>query len=176
MTDGLTKAEAENIEIDLIQKYNSADRLYGYNIELGGNSFGKHSAEVIEKIKFANGKPIMCIETEECYHSTVEAMEITGIGSIKKHLLGELDHAGKLADGTKLHWRYCDENECIKYTKNSVAIPPYYVIVNNVPKKAVDVTMEDLCVLVKDFIDKTDRFSPYARMYLGKQSSPTTYC
>lgn len=157
VADRLTKAEAENMEIDLIRQYDSSNRLYGYNIELGGNSFGKHSVEVIEKIRLSNSKPIMCIETNEYYHSTVEAMKITGIGSIKKHLLGELDHAGKLVDGTKLHWRYCSEDECVEYSKSSIAIPPYYVIVNGNPKRAIDINIEDLYVLIKDFFNKNGK-------------------
>lgn len=157
ITDGLTKSEAENMEIELIREYNSANRLYGYNLDLGGNSIGKHSKEVKEKIKLANSKSIMCIETGECYHSTVEAMKITGIGGIKKHLLGELEHAGKLVDGTKLHWKYCDESECQEYTTSSIAIPPYYVVVNKIPKKATSVTIDDLYVLMNDFIDKNNR-------------------
>jgi hypothetical protein len=157
VADGLTKTEAEYMEIDLIQKYNSADRLYGYNIELGGNSFGKHSVEVIEKIKLANGKPVMCIETEEYYHSIVEAMEITKISSIKKHLLGEFDYAGKLMDGTKLHWVYCDEDICKEYTKTSVAIPSYCVTINGVHKKATEVTIDDLYVLIDNFANENNR-------------------
>lgn len=154
---GLTKEEAENMEIDLIRQYNSANRLYGYNLDLGGNSIGKHSEEVIEKIRFANSKPIMCVETEECYHSTVEAMKITKISTIKKHLLGEFDYAGKLADGTKLHWVYCDEDEHKEYAKSSIAVPSHCVIINGVYKKATDITVEELCVLIEDFINENDR-------------------
>lgn len=157
VSDGLTKEEAENMEINLIRKYNSANRLYGYNLELGGNSAGKHSEEVIEKIRLANSKPVMCIETEEYYHSTVEAMKITKIGTIKKHLLGEFDYAGKLADGTKLHWVYCDEDADREYTKFSIAIPPYCVKINGAYKKATNVTFEELCVLIEDFVNENDR-------------------
>ena len=48
--DGLTKEEAENIERSLIASYNSANKDYGYNIDLGGNSVGKHSDETRRKI------------------------------------------------------------------------------------------------------------------------------
>lgn len=47
---GLTKAEAEAKEIELIKYYNSTDRQYGYNIALGGSSVGKHSEETKRKI------------------------------------------------------------------------------------------------------------------------------
>lgn len=157
LVDNLTKIEAENMEIDLICQYNSANRLYGYNIELGGNSLGKHNAEVIEKIRLSNSKPIMCIETEEYYASATKAIEITGLVSIKKHLQGELDHAGKLVDGTKLHWIYCDKDKCKQYTTSSVAISPYDVVVGGIPKRAVDITIEDLYILMGDFVDKNNR-------------------
>jgi group I intron endonuclease len=42
---GLSKGEAEDKEIELIASYKSADRKYGYNISLGGNSYGKHTEE-----------------------------------------------------------------------------------------------------------------------------------
>lgn len=51
---GLTKAEAEQKEIELIKQYKSNNRNYGYNIENGGNCVGKHSQETIEKIKQSN--------------------------------------------------------------------------------------------------------------------------
>lgn len=53
LKDGLTKTEAEEIEIRLINEYKSADREHGYNIEYGGNVSGTHSEETIQKIKDA---------------------------------------------------------------------------------------------------------------------------
>lgn len=43
--DNLTKDEAEQKEIELIAKYNSNSRDFGYNIENGGNTSGKYSKE-----------------------------------------------------------------------------------------------------------------------------------
>lgn len=51
---GLSKLEAEQMEIELIQKYQSNILDYGYNIDRGGNCSGAHSAETIEKIRAAN--------------------------------------------------------------------------------------------------------------------------
>lgn len=51
VASNLTKEEADEMEIGLIAKHNSADRRYGYNIALGGNSIGKHSKET--KIKMS---------------------------------------------------------------------------------------------------------------------------
>lgn len=52
--EGLTKEQAELKEIELIALYKSDQREYGYNIEHGGNSIGKHSEETKKKIGMAN--------------------------------------------------------------------------------------------------------------------------
>ena len=48
----LTKEEAEQKEIELIKEYKTSQRKYGYNIDLGGSSCGKHSEEY--KIRMSN--------------------------------------------------------------------------------------------------------------------------
>lgn len=50
----LTKEEAEQKEIKLIKKYKTNNPKYGYNVENGGNSIGKHSKETRLKISNAN--------------------------------------------------------------------------------------------------------------------------
>lgn len=50
---GLTKEEAEKIEIALIARYKSNYGEFGYNIENGGNATGKLSKETKEKISVA---------------------------------------------------------------------------------------------------------------------------
>lgn len=47
----LTKDEAEQKEIELIAYYKSDNREFGYNIEHGGNSHGKHSEESKQKMR-----------------------------------------------------------------------------------------------------------------------------
>ena len=51
---GLSKAEAEQKEIELIAFYKSDKNDYGYNIQHGGSSVGKHSEETKIKIGIAN--------------------------------------------------------------------------------------------------------------------------
>jgi hypothetical protein len=46
----LTKEEAEKMEIKLIADYKSNDSRYGYNVQNGGSSIGKHSEKSKEKI------------------------------------------------------------------------------------------------------------------------------
>ena len=52
--ENLTKEEAEQKEIELIKKYKTNNPKYGYNVENGGNSIGKHSKETRLKISIAN--------------------------------------------------------------------------------------------------------------------------
>ena len=47
---GLTKQEAERLEVELIAKYKATDRAHGYNSDNGGNAPGSKSAETRRKI------------------------------------------------------------------------------------------------------------------------------
>ena len=49
--EGLTKEQASELEKQLISEYKSADRRYGYNIELGGYGRGAISDETREKMR-----------------------------------------------------------------------------------------------------------------------------
>lgn len=176
--DGLTKEEAEELEIVLIAEYNSTNDKFGYNKANGGNSIGKHtertrsiisekakkrlknpennpmygkhhseetknkiskkhtgnkiSEETKKKLSEANagekncmyGKthtqdardkiaralshPVRCVETGIVYPSEIEAKRQTGVDNtmIHRYLKGKASYAGKLSDGTKLHWEY----------------------------------------------------------------------
>lgn len=50
----LSKEEAEQIEISLIKKYQTNNRVYGYNVANGGEHHGKQSEETKMKISIAN--------------------------------------------------------------------------------------------------------------------------
>lgn len=52
--DGLTKEEAEQKEIELIAYYDSTNPNKGYNLSLGGSSFGKHSEKTKQLISQKN--------------------------------------------------------------------------------------------------------------------------
>lgn len=55
-------------------------------------------------------RKILCVETGEIFNSITDAAKIYGcmtkIGAVCK---GKKETAGKLADGTKLHWEYVEE-------------------------------------------------------------------
>lgn len=61
----LTKEEAEQKEIELIKQYKSNISKYGYNIESGGNSKGKHNKKTLEKISKANKGKKLSEETKK---------------------------------------------------------------------------------------------------------------
>lgn len=178
--DGLTKEEAEELEMNLIAEYNSTNDKFGYNKANGGSSIGKHTEETKniiskkakkrfenpennpmygkhhsddakrkisekaigrkvsdeakrklsianagenncmygkthtkearEKISKALSHAVRCIETGVVYPSEIEAKRQTGVDNtmIHRYLKGKAGYAGKLSDGTKLHWEYAN--------------------------------------------------------------------
>ena len=74
----LSKEDAEKLEIELIQKYNSTNQTYGYNINLGGHSLGQHSEETRKKISKAQYKKVFQYDRFtgkfiRAFQSTIEA-------------------------------------------------------------------------------------------------------
>lgn len=67
-----------------------------------------HTQEAREKIAKALSHPVRCIETGIAYPSEIEAKRQTGVDNtmIHRYLHGKASYAGKLPDGTKLHWEY----------------------------------------------------------------------
>lgn len=60
----LTKEQAEQMEIKLIAKYKSVDSKYGYNVQNGGSSNGKHTEETKAKIREYNRNKKLSKETK----------------------------------------------------------------------------------------------------------------
>lgn len=65
VAENLTAEQASKMEIELIKKYNSADRKYGYNISLGGIDNKICSDETKEKLRKANINKIMSEESKK---------------------------------------------------------------------------------------------------------------
>lgn len=64
IAEGLSAEQASQMEIELIEKYNSADRKFGYNISLGGIENKICSDETKEKLRQANLGKIMSDESK----------------------------------------------------------------------------------------------------------------
>ena len=58
LATGLTKEDAERMEIELIEKYRSTDRRFGYNADRGGSTGPKHTTETRASIGAANKQRI----------------------------------------------------------------------------------------------------------------------
>ena len=73
--------------------------------------YGKrHTEESRKKMADAVGHKVMCIETGIVYASKLEAKRQTGVNNtcIQRCCDGLAKYAGKLSDGTRLHWKYVD--------------------------------------------------------------------
>lgn len=64
VAENLTADQASQMEIELIQKYNSADKRYGYNISLGGIKSKICSEQTKEKLRQANLGKVMSEESK----------------------------------------------------------------------------------------------------------------
>lgn len=87
LIENLTQQEAEQKEIELIAYYKSADRNFGYNLDLGGTGAGKVSEETKRKMsEFGKGKNVVPViqysrsgEFIAKYNSIVEAADKNGL-------------------------------------------------------------------------------------------------
>lgn len=70
---GLTKTEAERMEILLIDKFSTASPDYGYNIEKGGNGTEKFTDEIKEKISKA-------LKGHSCSQETRQKIRASKVG------------------------------------------------------------------------------------------------
>lgn len=116
---GLTEQQACQMEIDLIKKYNTTDRRYGYNNSTGGEvSFTfKHTEQAkrkmseiaklrnhdvqIQAMKQKNIKPVLCVETGVEYESASEAARQL---NIKNHISEVCCGKRKTCGG--YHWKF----------------------------------------------------------------------
>lgn len=117
-----SKEELDKKEIYYINKYNSTNRLYGYNKKEGGSS-GKHLEETKTKQsrnmmgRYANennprATKVICLNTKEIFDTLKQAGEKYNIqkGNIVSNCINNKLSAGKHPEtGEKLVWRYYEE-------------------------------------------------------------------
>lgn len=121
LAEKLSKEDACSMEIDLIEKCQSMNPAYGYNLTTGGENF-TFSPESIEKLRLSQmghdvpdhvkdtlrkckSIPIVCLETGEIYENALVAAEDTNLcyTSIRKNVRGLQSkcgdfHFAKLSD------------------------------------------------------------------------------
>lgn len=144
--DGLCSKLANEIEMALIEAYNSTDDRFGYNVTKGGDGgLGtKHSEESLLKMRGENhrlfgkfgsehpqSKRIMCTTTKQIFGGAAEASRDTGINisAICNAANGKAKYGGTL-NNTPLQWSYVDE-----FDNPYVKFDPYLEIDNNRPRK-----------------------------------------
>ena len=64
----------------------------------------------IVKRSFAQGTPVLCNETGECFATIADAKR-SGFTTISSYLNHKINYAGKLSDGTKLTWKKITKQE-----------------------------------------------------------------
>ena len=72
------------------------------------------------KVAKSNGQLLYCIETNEIFYSIAAAKRCCG-GNIDSYLNGEIDFAGVLEDGTKLHYNRISQEELNSLVVNNNA-------------------------------------------------------
>lgn len=114
IADNLTRAEACDMEIELIHEYKSTDPSHGYNLKEGGQH-GTLSPESINKLSASlkghpvsdkvrriladiNKKPLICLETKEIFESASDASKKLNLcrTTISKVARGVLNTCGGL--------------------------------------------------------------------------------
>lgn len=148
----LSKNEACEKEVELIELYNTNDKNCGYNITSGGDcpSIADETKEKIRKIKIGHrtseetkrkmsiaklgenhprARKIICINTFETYDTATQASIETGVNdnNILSCCKGKLKSAGKMPNGEPIIWKYYDE-----YNNNEV-----YTYCNGVSKTII---------------------------------------
>lgn len=139
--DGLTAEEANNLEKQLIEQYQTTNQNYGYNISFGGEQFiNSQQLSEYNRQRWLEGvydnlkTAVYCVELNQFYESAIAAERDTGIDNsgIQKVCKKQLKYAG-IYKGQPLHWIYADQvtDENINELKNKkeilkgVGIPIY---------------------------------------------------
>lgn len=115
--ENLSIIEAGQKEIELIKKYKSNNKMFGYNISVGGEigSYGyvwseeqKENLRNTKNLWMYNINSVICLETLKAYASANEATYITGFEYIESCCKSKKDFAiKKLKTKTKItHWMY----------------------------------------------------------------------
>lgn len=112
LCDNLNKKEAEDLEVKFIKEYDTTNPEKGYNIQAGGNSKGRNTDEIRERISKGRMKKVVQINKKDysiikVWDSGEEASLTLGIhqSNMSKCLSGE-----RISTGGYI-WSFYDESE-----------------------------------------------------------------
>lgn len=119
------KDELNEKEIYYINKFNSTNDKFGYNLEGGGNHKASVSKETREKLSVAIynsnniGRPVICLNTMEIFPKMRLAYEKYNItrSSLDYCCRDILKFAGRMEDGTPIQWEYYEKEKIYEYKK-----------------------------------------------------------
>jgi len=98
---GLTKEEAEAAEVRLIREYRSAERDFGYNIDLGGNAVGRASEETRAKMSASRKGHPTSIETRAKISESHKGVPATPAQLAAIHARAAQQRGKKMPEETK---------------------------------------------------------------------------
>ena len=127
LIENLSLEIANLFEQELILKYKTYQREYGYNIQLGGNISGTMSSETKGKLsvqrmggKNVHAKKVICLNTYEIFDSMADGGRKynTTSSRISACCLGKVKSAGKHPITNELlHWAHYDGFDISRYNK-----------------------------------------------------------
>lgn len=116
----LTAEEADKLEMELIQQYNSIDSDCGYNIRLGGEHGFHYTEEQKKQLSISlrknshnhkNAHKIRCKETNDVFGTVADAQRWANTSHISDVLVGRRQYAGRNPiTGDKLSWEYASKD------------------------------------------------------------------
>lgn len=173
LATNLSKEEAEQKEKELIAKYRTTDRNFGYNLTSGGESGKKHSAESIEKMSLAKkGKYIGDKNPRYCVVPSEETRE-----KIRKALTGKFageknPNFGKpMSDEQKKKISLARQGK--HYPKNSEALRRSLKVAESIEAMKIPVNQYSLDgILLKTWPSAPDA----ARAITGRRNGQCNIC
>ena len=137
----LTKDEAEQKEIELIDYYKSNQKEYGYNIQNGGSSIGKHSEKTRQKMSknmTGDTRNKGRIHTEESRRNMSKAHIGNRLSEDTKRKLSEFNTGKKYTDEIKEHIKTAKRKSqgcpvyCVEINKSFDSISEAIEYINNI--------------------------------------------
>ena len=115
----LTQEQAGFLERELIEKYNTTDSEYGYNIQNGGFLRGKLDKETKQKISESKYKKVICVTNNIIYDSIQQASVVNNLSpsSISSVCGGKTKYHGWWNDLPMIWFYY---NEYIELKKQNI--------------------------------------------------------